>query len=1246
MRIVRPYGSSRSRKKDQALSRVLVENTLGRAERDIPEFARSRDELVIAQWISTIDKIARKPAGRNKPTPAQRAFREKLGNACWLQITDGGHLPGATGGDREYLNTLWWFKIHPYPHGTEEPRRRRNGSLPRSAEVKGRWFEVFAGDYDPENTNPHGAAEIIAETARRIEKHLYEGEYRLGPTTRPKRQGRIEARAESIKGNVLRVATPDEARKNQPTWSEEDKKAYVRPGDPAKAIRQEAEALEARRGRMSLPVAAKVLFDHWSEVFPDQDTGEPMRVRDARERHPGMFALHDALKQCYRRLLKRTRKDTREHRKENRDGRKLSTLLPRDLDAALRLVGMQAANAELAELVRLGKVIHYAASEGRADRTKTIKERWPANVSESRFWQSDGQAEVKRAEAFVRIWRQALVLAGLTLKDWVSFTGDILGGDRTKSKVIQKAIEALRTDRSRWEHFDQKLNVLFGARADLLGVGSTDDRIELLCGLIDGAANLRHAIFHFKGRGQLLDELAKLPGYLSAPIKEAAERLFQADVTDRTSRLKAVLIGAHVEEFLTQEQAAQVFTLIAGDAVAELPVPRFSRVLQRRKNAWAKAIRLPEPANLRALEVPARQCQYTLLKLVYERGFRSWLKQQDANAISSWIDRAVERATEAAKALNPTGDEASSKVIAARAADLPRPSAGSDITEFFFDLSAATASEMRVQSGYESDPEKAREQAAYIDDLLCDVMILAFDAYLAQAKLDWLLDVAPDRPATCSVAELPEPEREFVAEPWQWAFYLVLHLLPVESVGQLLHQLFRWKIAAGRDIEWTEKDQARLQRLFAVMTLYLDMHDAKFRGSHSLVGTQEFAILFESEAGFRRVFPLVLDEKAELRIPRRGLREVVRFGHLPLLKAISGSKKIDDAAIERVFTMEALPESGESQIARLQARREELHHEWIEAKEASARRHQPDGDRVKSFGAQQLREYCETLASVSNHRQQSNFVNLVDHVRAYRLVLAVFARLVDYMGLFERDLYFVTLALLHQKHLHPKDVLEEDGLENLYNGQIIFALREHKKELARANEILDMLSKHFAKVWEPRSSITAIRNRLAHLDMNEGANVTPRLTDRVNETRELMSYDRKLKNAVSKSVIELLAREGIKLNWTIRIDRGAHNLADGQLSSRCAEHLGSKKLTLKGAGSKDKGAAIAERFHSDNYVTMIAAAFDGNALPMSSILDNLGRVDWEASVQERPGRREPGGGGLNRRPPGRRFDRGPQRPTN
>lgn len=1230
MHIIRPYGSSRSKQGQDGLRRVLVEKTSGRAEQDIPIFARTHEELVIAQWISAIDKIARKPTSRKKPSADQRAFRDKLGNACWVRLMGSGRLKDMNDARRAYLSDLWWFKIHPYELGIDEPRPRRDGSMPAAPKVEGRWYKVFAGDGAPQMAGP----EKIAEIAERIERHLYESELRLGPDARPRKLGKIESRAESISGSVLRMANG--AHTEQPGWSKDDERAYTETGDPVVSIRVEAESIERNKGRASLPLAAEILFKHWGKVFLDPDTGTAMSYIAAEAKHPGMVALHMELKQCYRRLLKRTRKDTREHRKRDPDERKLSRLLPRNLAEALSLSAKQDANAELGHLVRLGKVIYYTASDGEANYAGAIGRNWPDKVETSRFWSSEGQAEIKRAEAFVRIWRHALVLGGLTLKDWVSmkepFPGDILGGDRQ----LTSALAPERFDRG---PFDRKLQLLFGNRSNAFVFADDGQRLDLLRGLIGGTANLRHAAFHFKGRGQLLRALADLPGKFSNQLQEAARGLWRGDASHRADRLKAALRGAHIEYFVTKEQAEQALALLLEEARAELPLPRLSRVLLRAENAWGRddAVKLPEPANRRALEAPPRLCQYTLLKLIYERPFRSWLRDRRAEVVSQWIDRAVARATRAAKTINAKGDEVARRMIAAKAEKLPKPTAGSDMIDFFFDLSAATAGEMRVQRGYESDREQAREQADHIDQLLCDVVILAFNEYLSERQLDWILTLKPDQPVTGERA-FSLDDLQTVATPvedvddWQVALYLLLHLLPVEAVAKLLHQLFKWDITATREGRLPGDESQRLHRLFATLTLYLDMHDAKYEGGSPLAEYADVQELFATARGFGRVFPSDASFEADRRIPKRGLREILRLGHLPLVKAIAGGRRIEETTIDRVFAYETAPDGGGlTPIAALQQRREELHDRWV---------------RQRNLDEYDLREYCEAVWKISGHRHDSNFINLVDHVRAHRTILSVLGRLVDYVGLFERDLYFTTLALINLHDERPDSVFDERGLRLFHNGQIIFALGALRGGSAKVAALKGTLARHFTEVWVQNNDAKDIRNDLAHLNMLQGADPVPKLTYWINQTRRLMGYDRKLKNAVSKSIIDLIDREGIELKWAMRVERGSHGLADATLAARSATHLGKKQLTLDGSSGRSR-LTLEESLHGLGFVAMIATSFEGKAQAVASIGEHLPKVDWKTSAQRGPGHgsgqgrsQRPSSGGKKFRPSSTRNETG------
>jgi hypothetical protein len=1212
MRIIRPYGQSRT-ELTPAPKRVLHDNSQERRRHEIADFAANHDELVIAQWISIIDKIATKPRGKNGATAAQRALREKLGEAAWARIEAAEPLRSKDKERRAFLKDLWTFKIHPYGNTPYKPKHEK-GEEAKEPDARGRRFVAFAGDIPIGSVNPTAITDAIFN-------YLHENARCIKPGVPPKPTGLIAARAESIARNVLKerkiaeAPTADYAKANvDGTWTFADQKIYADAGNVAKAIFDKARETEAKadRNRVALDIAATCLFDHWKELFPEaakKQQGE--RIKAARDSHASLFALHMAVRDCYRRLLKDHRKDTRDHRRQEPDNRKISKLLPKSMDELFRLIQAQRRNRDLTSLVRLGRIIHYEASGAGADSPEGIDTNWPADVSTSGYWTSDKQAEIKRAEAFVRVWRNTIALGALTLTNWASmkqpFDGDILGS----ANIAQNAIAPDNYDAG---IFDRRADVLFGKRAALLLGTGDGDRHDLILSAIDGMRALRNSAFHFKGRGGFLAGLTGLEKTLKTGTVADVVKLWESDAADRNGRLKATLRAAHLEHYFTKDQNAQLLKLIANRDDSDLPLPRFSRVLLRAENAWKrdKAIKLPAPANRRALEAPARLCQYTVLKLLYERPFRSWFGATNTGALHRWIDKAIARATQAARDLNAKADESGRRVIVARAAaNLPKPAEGHGVRDFLFDLSARTASEMRVQRGYESDGEKAREQASYIDDLLCDVLILALADFCREHNLHWVLELKANaaRPnnATCDLDKIPVTELEQPTEKWSAPLYLLLHLVPVEEVGRLLHQLAKWNITANLDATLSGAEEQQLGALRAVLTLYRDMHDTKFEGAAALAGCEEFSFFFETEAGFRRVFPEQESVEAEGKVPKRGLREIARFGHLPLLKAIF-SAKIADAEIDSVLKAEAKGPDGESEIARRQKTREDLHDKW------SRRR--------KEFDDEDLNEYCQALAAVTRHRRAAAHVYLTDHVRLHRLVMAVLARLVDYSGLFERDLYFATLALLHRHGLKPHQMFKQKGLERLTDGRIFEAHdRTLKSDSVRA--IQNEIARHFGDIEDGRRGCRSsrdIRNDLAHFNMLQGASAAPNLTHWVNQTRRLMAHDRKLKNAVSLSVKELVARHGLDLSWKMN---SSHELFCAGVKTRLAEHLGKMKLAeLNAKGSKPR-LSIREALHGDAFTAMVAKLFRGGAETVRNIASlPLDRIDWKAQPGHTGGKTE------------------------
>ena len=106
--------------------------------RDLTDFAEQQAELTVSQWISEIDKVATKPAGGKLPTLAQRALREKLGDAALPLVMS--ELQGLNEGEKKRWKEIWWEKIHPYKIKNDVTSER---------EVRGRWYKTFAGEVDP-----------------------------------------------------------------------------------------------------------------------------------------------------------------------------------------------------------------------------------------------------------------------------------------------------------------------------------------------------------------------------------------------------------------------------------------------------------------------------------------------------------------------------------------------------------------------------------------------------------------------------------------------------------------------------------------------------------------------------------------------------------------------------------------------------------------------------------------------------------------------------------------------------------------------------------------------------------------------------------------------------------------------------------------------------------------------------------------------------------------------------------------
>ena len=982
----------------------------------------------------------------------------------------------------------------------------------------------FVGNVAPDDVSEQAAFQV----AQAIADHLNDRELRKHPASGARGQGRIAALAEGVTRNVHRPLPLKSA-----TWSDADWVDYFKADDVARRIHQRVKECVGQR-KAYAGIAGSALYDHFPKVFGAGATLEQARTMS------GLFALHLAVQAFYKAVF---------DRKTVRPGH-----IPRNADGLKHGMRYRRRNQDVASLVRLGKVIHYESAGGGHDGQSTALDNWPdaEALGASRYWTSDGQTDIKRNEALVRVWRGVVAHAQRTLTDWADprrQAGDVFGSG---------AIAAVTGCQFDAQCFAEKAGLLFGDRADAI-TGLVDrDRRQLLGFTLQAWAALRNGSFHFKGRAGFVSAIAAASS--TASPGTLVGDLWARDRTACDQRLRAVFEAAHMLRVLSQGQLDQLYDAVRTSAAAHAPQPRFRRILDRGRN-WPE-LALPAAPNRQQLErQPKLLSQYTSLKLLYERAFPQWLDTAGHARLNAWIDSAKTRAGDGARQLN--GDFA-----VARVAALPPLRDGEHYASLVDRLQALTATEFRVQRGYQVDSDAARRQAAFLEDFRCDIVAQAFAAFLDGHGFAWLLRFdtngsLPDQ-ASCRLEALPTAAACAPPAAWVRHLYFLLHVVPVGEVSMLLHQLRKWQLLE-QNADGAVDDA--IAGAMDAMTLYLDMHDARHDGGRAIAVPPAFRELFEQPADFDALFAPSADARAAHHVPVRGLREMSRFGDLRPLLPIFKRRAVKHWQVEEL-------QERATGIAAAQARREQLHARWVKNRNVYGGR----------FADKDIAEYRRVLGEVTRYRHLAGHAYLNTQARLHRLAIQVLARLIDYAGLWERDLYFVSLAVVHLSGMRPQDRFDAMGCGYLRQGRIVEAVRN--------SELKGNLEAHFGADFLDRANQVGTRNDLVHFNMLRGTSGL-NLTLWVNRTRRMVAYDRKLKNAVTTSVIELLAREGVELKWQCR----DHDMTGATIRSRRATHLGA---------IKDNAGGVTEALHGDDMLHMLADLF-GGTVDQQGPRRNIGR---------------------------------------
>lgn len=367
-----------------------------------------------------------------------------------------------------------------------------------------------------------------------------------------------------------------------------------------------------------------------------------------------------------------------------------------------------------------------------------------------------------------------------------------------------------------------------------------------------------------------------------------------------------------------------------------------------------------------------------------------------------------------------------------------------------------------------------------------------------------------------------------------------------------------------KDLEQTSEQvlserKALLKRIEKLFTLYIDMHDAVMEGGHAISVSKDVAGFCE-DAVLKRAFPET--GGADQRVPLRGLREVERFGGFGSFKDLLFQMKVTQEDLSALSHIERPQASGESEVERAQNAKRQIRDSWEKNK--------------SNLTEQTCRTYAQAAGTVVRHRYLANRVALTSHLRVYSTMVAVCARLVDFAGMWERDLYFTLLGLLRDDEMKPVHLRSgrkgKEIFTSLRDGRMVRAVRALGETKP---DIFEELKRRFHTTFEQTDLIISTRNRIAHFDiLHPGRPVD--LTGLVNDVRNLMRYDSKLCNAVPKAVIDLLERDGFILTWQCNKD---HQLHSAKVGSKKIKHLGKRYLV--------------EALLDEQSIKMMAQAFAG-----------------------------------------------------
>lgn len=266
--------------------------------------------------------------------------------------------------------------------------------------------------------------------------------------------------------------------------------------------------------------------------------------------------------------------------------------------------------------------------------------------------------------------------------------------------------------------------------------------------------------------------------------------------------------------------------------------------------------------------------------------------------------------------------------------------------------------------------------------------------------------------------------------------------------------------------------------------------------------------------------------------------------------------------------------------------KEQLREQWLEAKKKDEKFKKTENQKKKEIkGYKPTRSYFEEnyiknnkenykklTENIEQYNWLDNKLHFVHLNRIHLLTIDILGRLAGFIALYDRDFQmidarntsdlfqlkaFVSLRDLSDDLDDPnKPISKVRGIEYIEKRNKSVIIEADRTALINA---INKKREHYKKVLFCVPNPYGIRNDIAHfnyLSKNEkDENKKTSIIQLINNTRDLLSYDRKLKNAVTKSIIEIFDKHGMELHLEFE---NYHKLKVVSVEPKKLYHLGTK----------------------------------------------------------------------------------------